>query len=93
MSFRAQDLSVMAYANGFTHWHYRTTDSLGDLVDRPGYFAAAGEMLRPGDQLTVNLIGPDAIGLATLVVAAIPLPQAPRLVLVAQTQLPQALAA
>lgn len=32
MSFRSQDLSVLAYANGFTHWHYRTQDSLAALL-------------------------------------------------------------
>lgn len=87
MSFCAQDLSVLAYANGFTHWHYRTTDSLWRLTDEPGYFAAAAEMLRPGDQITVNLLGsqrdPLRIHLATLVVLALPTPLTPELGLVA----------
>lgn len=81
MSFIARDLSVLAYANGFTLWHYRTKDSLADLLEsrdgRPlagndnGYFSPAHELLRPGDQITVNLLGQDAIALVHLVVARI----------------------
>lgn len=83
MSFCAQDLSVLAYANGFTHWHYRTQDSLALLTDDRTYFAATGEMLRPGDQITVNLLGPQRTHLATLVVLAIATPLTPELGLVA----------
>ncbi len=94
MSFCAQDFSVLAYANGFTHWHYRTRDSL-DLILAPAgvgsandnaYFAAAAEMLRPGDQITVNLIGEGRIDLATLVTAAIQPGHGPRMLLVAASQ-------
>ncbi|MBI2253016.1 MAG: hypothetical protein HYU58_00200 [Proteobacteria bacterium] len=70
MSFNAAQLSVLAYANGFTHWHYRTADSL-DLVLSPVYFAPAAEMLRAGDQITLNLQQDATIGLAHLVVANI----------------------
>jgi len=70
MSFDATQLSVLAYANGFTHWHYRTSDSLHQVL-APDHFAPAAEMLRPGDQITLNLQDGDAVGLASLVVAAI----------------------
>jgi len=70
MSFDAAQLSVLAYANGFTHWHYRTPDAL-DHVLLPDYFAPAAEMLRPGDQITLNLQGGTTMGLACLVVAGI----------------------
>lgn len=81
MSFTARDLSVLAYANGFTLWHYRTRDSLADLLEsrggRPvagndnGYFSPAHELLRPGDQITVTLLAGDAAALVHLVVAGI----------------------
>jgi hypothetical protein len=96
MSFSAQDLSVLAYANGFTHWHYRTRDPLAHLIDSQGYFAAAAEMLRPGDQITVNLIDPLRTHLATLIVLAIPTSLAPEIGLVAASLVaapPAALAA
>lgn len=77
MSFCAADLSVLAYANGFTHWHYRTADRLDQILRSIGgandnaYFALAAEMLRPGDQITLNLVDSAGIGLAHLAVTAI----------------------
>ena len=49
--FRPEDLSVLAYANGFTLWHYR--------MDRPsaippGFFDAAPEMVNPGDVVWIS---------------------------------------
>ncbi|MBL8708129.1 MAG: hypothetical protein JNL25_02950 [Rhodospirillaceae bacterium] len=96
MSFDAQELSVLAYANGFTHWHYRTRDSLDQLLGARGegegdagtYFAAAREVLRPGDQITVNLLTPGAVGLAQLAVIQLPETCAPRLALLAATPPP-----
>jgi hypothetical protein len=92
MSFQPQDFSVVAYANGFTHWHYRTRDPLDRLLETVdgandnAYFAAAGEMLRPGDQITVTLISPDRHDLASLVVAALPQPSDPQLALIATSR-------
>jgi hypothetical protein len=95
MSFSAQDLSVLAYANGFTHWHYRTRDSLHDLIaprataaNDNSYFAGAGEMLRAGDQITVNLLGAMEIGLVQAVVAAISADGEIRLTVLAATPHP-----
>jgi hypothetical protein len=58
MAFDSAELSVLAYANGFTLWHYRTADTDADLLCAGagrGYFAAADELLRPGDQIIANL--------------------------------------
>jgi hypothetical protein len=49
----AENLSALGYANGFTLWHYRTTD-LAAEVDNAGYFNAAGRMVRVGDFILVN---------------------------------------
>jgi hypothetical protein len=54
MAFQSKNLSVLAYANGFTLWHYTTADAAGD-VDTQGYFNGAGDMLRTGDMLLANL--------------------------------------
>lgn len=70
MSFAAQDLSVLGYANGFTHWHYRSGDSLGHLLG-PAYFAGARELLRPGDQITANLLSEGRTDIACLAVVSI----------------------
>lgn len=56
MTFSARELSVLAYANGFTLWHYRTADPMAALLAPDGgYFAAADELLRPGDQILLSL--------------------------------------
>jgi hypothetical protein len=77
MAFCSHDLSVLAYANGFTLWHYRTGDSLPTLLgDRTGletnpYFATADELLRPGDQIIVTLAEASGPGLVNLVVKSV----------------------
>lgn len=54
MAYDAQNLSVLAYANGFTLWHYTTADLATD-VDTDGYFDDAVEMLRVGDMVMANV--------------------------------------
>lgn len=52
MAFVTKDLSVLAYANNFTLWHYTTIDS---SVTSGGYFNAAAGMVRVGDLIMTNL--------------------------------------
>jgi hypothetical protein len=54
MAFQARNLSVLAYANGFTLWHYTTVD-VATVVDTAGYFDTAAEMLRVGDIVIANV--------------------------------------
>jgi hypothetical protein len=54
MAYQSKDLSVLAYANGFTLWHYTTADAATD-VDTAGYFNAAANMLRTGDIIVANV--------------------------------------
>ncbi|AVM74735.1 hypothetical protein [Magnetospirillum gryphiswaldense] len=54
MAYLSKDLSVLAYANGFTLWHYATPDA-GTVVDTSGYFNPAADMLRAGDMIIANL--------------------------------------
>ncbi|MFO1039688.1 MAG: hypothetical protein U1E45_22820 [Geminicoccaceae bacterium] len=53
MAYQSKSLSALAYANGFTLWHYRTADLATD-VDTTGYFNAAVKMMRVGDFVMVN---------------------------------------
>lgn len=53
MAYISNDLSVLAYANGFTLWHYATEDAAAD-VDTSGYFNDAAEMVRVGDIVLAN---------------------------------------
>lgn len=66
MAFKARNLSVLAYANGFTLWHYTTVDPASD-VDTQGYFNDAEEMLRVGDMILAN-VDTDGTGSAGLFV-------------------------
>ena len=68
MTFLARELSVLAYANGFTLWHYRTSDD--DLLS-PGYFDSAQELLREGDQIIANTAGGGRSGIVNLVVTRV----------------------
>lgn len=52
MSYNASNLSVLAYANNFTLWHYTTTDS---SVTGAGYFNSAADMLRVNDLIIANI--------------------------------------
>jgi hypothetical protein len=54
MAFTIRDLSVLAYANGFTLWHYKTgSDSLADVA-HAGYFADASDMMAAGDMVLIS---------------------------------------
>lgn len=68
MAFLARELSVLAYANGFTLWHYRT--AADDLLS-PGYFDSAQELLREGDQIIANTAAGNAPALMNLVVTRV----------------------
>jgi hypothetical protein len=54
MAFEIKNLSVLAYANGFTLWHYTTPDAAA-TVDNSGYFSAASDMLHVGDMMLANV--------------------------------------
>lgn len=56
------------YANGFTMWHYKSADSVDDVL-AAGYFDPASDMLRVGDFLFANLEFDDAGQNGLLVVA------------------------
>ncbi|MEO5374727.1 MAG: hypothetical protein H7840_10660 [Alphaproteobacteria bacterium] len=54
MAYVSKNLSVLAYANGFTLWHYITADTAA-TVDTAGYFNSASHMLRTGDIIVANV--------------------------------------
>ncbi len=67
MAYQAPNLSALAYANGFTLWHYRTSDNAAD-VDNSGYFNGASRMLRAGDfiMLSAGVNGVPSHGVAVV---------------------------
>lgn len=54
MAYQFKDLSVLAYANGFTLWHYTTPDSAAEVA-APGAWDPACDMLRAGDIIVANV--------------------------------------
>lgn len=57
MAYLARNLSVLAYANGFTLWHYASSTDTAAVVDTNGYFNPAADMLRKGDMILANVNG------------------------------------
>ena len=54
MAYNPHNLSVLAYANGFTLRHYTTVDTAA-TADTTGYFNGAAAMLRVGDMIFANV--------------------------------------
>lgn len=52
MSLTLSDLSVLAYANNFTLWHYKTKDN---AITDTGYFNGAADMMNVGDLIIANV--------------------------------------
>lgn len=70
MSYDANQLSALSYANGFTIWHYRAhDDALAAVLRDRAYFLRAQHMLRRGDQMIVNAIDGNAACFVDQVVA------------------------
>lgn len=53
MAFMNRNFSVIAYANGFTLWHYKTEDTIAE-IQRPTYFAKVAVLMNAGDIIIVN---------------------------------------
>jgi hypothetical protein len=67
MAYQAKNLSVLAYANGFTLWHYGADDE-PEAVDLTNYFEKAGDMLRTGDMILANLGADGSVSAGVFVV-------------------------
>jgi len=53
MAFQNKNLSVIAYANGFTLWHYKANETLSALTTS-GYFSAVKTLMSTGDIILIN---------------------------------------
>ena len=54
MPFAIRDLSVLAYANGFTLWHYKVGNDSLSVAASDDYFADASDMMAIGDMLLLS---------------------------------------
>ena len=53
MAFQNKNLSVIAYANGFTLWHYAANETLATIATA-GYFNSVQTLMNVGDIVIVN---------------------------------------
>ncbi len=54
MTFAIRNLSVLAYAQGFTLWHYRARSLSLTQASADGFFTPAADMLAAGDMMLVS---------------------------------------
>nr|WP_295738431.1 hypothetical protein [uncultured Acidocella sp.] len=54
MSFTLRNLSVLAYANGFTLWHYKAGNENLAEAGKPGFFADAADLMAEGDMVMLS---------------------------------------
>jgi hypothetical protein len=54
MPFDPSNLGVLAYAAGFSLWHYRSAVDPAGTIAAPGYMNAVAAMLRPDDVILVS---------------------------------------
>lgn len=52
MPFQPNDLTVLAYADGYTLWHYVTDDDAKEIRNS-GYFEDARDVFRNNDRIEV----------------------------------------
>lgn len=58
MALNTKQIAVMAYANGFTIWSYKTKDCRLDIIDK-GYFDICNNIFDNGDLIDVIIYDKD----------------------------------
>lgn len=53
MAFQNKNLSVIAYANGFTLWHYKANETI-TTITTSGYFSPVATLMKTGDIILIN---------------------------------------
>ncbi len=53
MAFQNKNLSVIAYANGFTLWHYAANETM-TAITTSGYFNIVKTLMNTGDVIIIN---------------------------------------
>ena len=53
MAFKNKNLSVIAYANGFTLWHYAANEPLSEITAK-NYFLPVHTLMNNGDIVIIN---------------------------------------
>ena len=70
MAFQNKKLSVIAYANGFTLWHY-VADETMTAISNSGYFNNVITLMNTGDIIIINASDSTAIKKITVSASAV----------------------
>ena len=56
MAYNVRNLSILAFAQGFSQWHYKGLDDDMYVILEKDFFASAGTsgMLKKGDLITIS---------------------------------------
>ena len=65
MAFQNKNLSVIAYANDFTLWHYKESATLATIT-ASGYFSSLKNLMNTGDMILINGSNGSAIKVVTV---------------------------
>ena len=65
MAFQNKNLSVIAYANGFTLWNYAAAETMA-TIGASGYFDDVKTLMNTGDMVIIN--ASDATSIKTVTV-------------------------
>jgi hypothetical protein len=60
MAFQNKNMSVLAYANAFTLWHYRSEDTI-EMIKDPKYFTPLYTLVNVGDIIILNCANVDGM--------------------------------
>lgn len=52
--FLNRNMSVIAYANGFTLWHYKSNEESLEQIEQAGYFNKVYTLMGFGDIIIIN---------------------------------------
>ena len=64
--FTVSNLSVLAYAQGFTLWHYKAPNHPLYEVMTSGYFDDADDLLNTGDMVMVSAMGGGTVSFVSI---------------------------
>lgn len=53
MAFQNKNFSVVAYANGFTLWHYSSNEETLEEIEQDNYFGVVYMLMNTGDIIIV----------------------------------------
>lgn len=53
MAFKHKNFNIIAYANGFTLWHYSSNEETLEEIEQDNYFGTVYELMNSGDIIII----------------------------------------